>query len=445
MSLLLRLFIAASIVLAAFLGLTGYLLDQSFQESTQAATRDRLQGHLYTLIAFAEITPSGTTVMPKLQREERFNQINSGLYAQILRDDGEDLWLSISSKYKNLPKIFGLTRAQHYFDRSYVDDEEVFVFAFGVSWDPGNPNQVYTFNVIENLSSYNEEIKKFRKQLWFGLSSVAFFLLIVQTLTLHWGLSPLRKSASQIKRIEQGQQELIQGHYPSELRSLTDNLNQLLSSSKEQLERYRHSLGDLAHSLKTPLTLLQNSMETETDCHEFRLLTAEQIERMRQITDYQLQRAATSGTKPLTKPVQIHPIAEKISHSLAKIYQEKKIVFILQIPQTSEFYGDQGDLYEVLGNLLDNAAKWCQQKVSITVETHKDSHKANHICIEDDGPGIDKSLQEEIIKRGVKSTGPAGGSGIGLAIVQDIIKAYQGQFHVRPSKLGGAAFIIQFP
>ena len=151
-------------------------------------------------------------------------------------------------------------------------------------------------------------------------------LLAVQGTILRWGLAPLRQAENELTAIETGQQARLQGKYPPELRGLTGNINALLSHQQEHLERYRRTLGDLAHSLKTPLAVLQSSAENPQDPNELQAVVKEQVERMNQLTGYQLQRAATSGWSVLAAPVDVRAISQKVLAGLRKVYAEKAVV-----------------------------------------------------------------------------------------------------------------------
>jgi len=441
-----RLLIALSVVLTAFLGLTGYTLDKAFQESARTAVKDRLQGRVLALIAAAEVKMNGSIFIPDVLPIVRFNQPRSGLYGQISNNKGEKLWKSPSLDEKSLPVVKLSTSTEIKFEKVRHENEELFSYNFGVSWDLSNKVHIYTVSVAETLESYNKETIQFRNRLWMWLGGVAFVLLAVQGTILSWSLRPLRRAALEIEKIESGEQESLRGRYPKELRGLTKNLNGLIESNQEHLERYRHSLSDLAHSLKTPLALLQSTTETEDEIGPFRQIVAEQVDQMKKIVDYQLQRAATSGQKPLAQPVEIKTIASKISASLGKVYADKNVNCEIIINDDLFFQGDESDLFELLGNLIDNAFRWCQQLVRVSAELGQDAEGEAQIfiSIEDDGPGIDEHMAARVLERGIRSD-EKGGHGIGLAVVNNIVGAYQGNMEINRSELGGAWFLISLP
>lgn len=438
LSLTARLMVALSVVLAAFLSLTGYALDSAFQESARNAVRDRLQGHALTLVASTDISSKSGIVVETPIPVTRLNQRDSGLYARLLTD-GRSVWTSPSLGAISLPPAETLARTDLAFglDESSGKDP-LFVLSYGVSWDVPDASHVYTMQVAENLESYNHEIAGFRRQLFGWLMTIAVALLAVQGLVMRWSLAPLRKAAQEIKSIESGAQEKILGVYPRELRALTDNINGFIQASRERLERYRNSLSDLAHSLKTPLALMRGAAESGEQ-KNLGAVVNDQVSRMGAIVDYQLQRAATSGRTPLARAVAVDVIANKIKSTLDKVYADKSVICEIRIAKSAVFHGDDSDIYELLGNLMDNAYKWCQRRVCITASV--DGNARFNLIVEDDGPGVDPDLAGRVFERGIRSESK-GGSGIGLAVVQDIVIAYGGSLADGVSQLGGASFNV---
>lgn len=441
LSLTARLLISLSIVLTCFLGGTGYVLDKAFQASVKDATKERLHSHAMALIAAAEIKIDGSVYIPDILPIARFNQFNSGLYAQVLNNQGKQLWHSSSSSEKELPQSLQLKNTEATFVISKTPSgEKLFNFNYGVSWDLSNKVHVYTINILESLDAYEKEISRFRQKLWFWLGGVSILLIVVQGSLMRWSLRPIHTAAAEIENIESGEQTALNSSYPKELLILTKNLNALMKSNKQHLTRYRNSLSDLAHSLKTPLALLRSASESNDSKHPLKDVVAEQVDQMKQIVDYQLQRASTSGQNPLSKPVDIKTVANKINNSLLKVYMDKNISSTLEIEPDIQFFGDESDLFELLGNTLDNAFKWAKSCIHIKISTSKKPNTL-HISIEDDGPGIEAQIAQKVLERGIRSD-EGGGTGIGLAIVNDIVQAYEGSIKIDQSQLGGSLFLI---
>lgn len=446
MSLNKRLFFAASIVLALFFGLTGFTLDNIFRENAKAAVADRLEGHVYTLIAATIIGEDKRLHMPE---KLSFSHPSSGLYAQAISNDAKKIWRSPSLSEKNFLFRWALPPVTSRFDMAVMPDGlEIFVYSLGVTWDESeNVHDGYTFSVAERKEIYDVQVKNFRKKLWGWLTGVAFVLLAVQSIILRWGLSPLRRVENDLKAIETGKQTRLEGNYPRELLGLTDNLNRLIYNEREHLARYRDTLGNLAHSLKTPLAVLRGEIEAHSGDHKSSGAIQEQVDRMTQIVEYQLQRAATSGRSAVTARVNVMEITQKITDALLKVYAEKNVQVSLDISSSCLFQGDEGDLMEIIGNMLDNAFKVCDKQVSVNCRIVEDSVSAPtfELSVEDDGPGIPADQVDKILQRGVRGDSKIPGQGIGLAVVNDILQVYSGDLSISDSALGGAKILISMP
>ena len=418
-----RLVLAASVILAAFFGFTGLVLEQAYRNSAEQAVRDRLEGQVIALIAAIEPHRDGSVYLANALAEGRFFTVASGLFGQVQRNGGGVGWQSPSLEKQTLDIGPGLARGKQRFAVIQHAGEPLFVYSLGVSWDEHAPfRQSYTFSVAESQRSYQQQLAAYHR-----LGAVAFGLLVIQGSILRWGLAPLRRLESDLADIETNRQTVLQGHYPKELRGLTNNLNALLATQRSRLQRYRHALGDLAHSLKTPLALLSGLAESRTTPAEQNRLIQEQTERMSRIVDYQLHRAAASGRTILSGPVVLQDLADKVLAALDKVYASKGVVRECNIEAGLISHADYDDLMEVLGNLLDNAYKWCRQRVALSVTVIDDeSSPGIEVCVEDDGDGIDDAMREHVLQRGNRADESTSGHGIGLAVVQNIAEAYGG-------------------
>ena len=189
------------------------------------------------------------------------------------------------------PQPVVLTSGEKSFSKTRVDKDDYYSFAYGVNWATDTDAIAITFNITTDLVSFDRQISEYRVTLWGWLVVMAMLLLVSQALILRWGLSPLRRVAKELNSIETGEQEQIQQNYPQEIERLTSNINTLLQQERDQKTRYRNALGDLAHSLKTPLAVLQSGLGESTDKDNDAM--QRQISRMNAIVEYQLQRAAT--------------------------------------------------------------------------------------------------------------------------------------------------------
>jgi two-component system sensor histidine kinase PhoQ len=433
--------LAASLVLSAFLGLTGLSLDKAFRSATEEALEARLLSNVYALLAAAEEGSDGQLTMPKVLTDPRFNRPDSGLYAQVIQYPEGYNWHSGSSLGQALSFSRDIPPGESESGRFQMTAGEVMGFNFAVVWEDFNGQELkYVLSVAEDLQPIQEQIATYRDSLFLWLGGGALLLLLVQGWVLSWGLRPLREVEEALTDIESGRSEKLQGDYPKELNRLTSNINSLIQHAQARQQRYRDSLGDLAHSLKTPLAILQGIADQPGSySHQ---TVREQVDRMNQIVSHQLHRAAASGRHLLTQSLVIEPLLDKLVRSLGKVYLDKGIQWQTSVAPNSRFYGDEGDLMELLGNLMENACKYGRSQVKVTVT----SDQSLTMCIEDDGEGIPEYQQERVFQRGHRADTRQSGQGIGMAVALDIARAYGGSIELgRSIDLGGALVEVHFP
>ena len=257
-------------------------------------------------------------------------------------------------------------------------DAGFFLQRFGVAWATPGGSYAFTFGVAEDLAPFEEQLAVYRNSLWGWLGGMALLLLAAQWLMLRWGLKPLRRVAGELGKLQDGAQQQITGDYPTEVKLLTDNLNTLLVHERAQQRRYRDALADLAHSLKTPLAVVRAELPQAHAGAELARTLQEQVDRMDRIVGYHLQRAATSGRAAFMAPQPVRPAVERIVKALAKVYADKQVAVEIDVADTTRFRGDEGDLTEALGNLLDNAFKWCRGTVRVRSTAHDGQLTAEH-------------------------------------------------------------------
>ena len=439
-----RLLLVASLVLAGFLGVTGLALDKAFRDSAEAATQERLQSYIYALLAAADEDSDGRMVPPRELPEPRFSKPDSGLYAIITRQDTGPLWQSGSLTGRDMGDTEYQPPGERGFSRLARNGMQLYALAFGVAWeDDAGTEALYTFTVAEDTTVFEAEINSFRSTLWRWLGGMALVLLLAQGVILRWGLRPLRSVTADLQKIEQGRAERLEGDYPRELAGLTSSLNSLIEHSKTVQTRYRNSLGDLAHSLKTPLAILQSSQTGSDAADASHMLVSKQVERMDEIISHQLQRAAVSGRSTLAAPVAVGTVVQRLVRTLDKVYQEKAVAADLELDPEATFTGDEADLTEILGNLLENAYKYCHSAVRVGVNTNQLTGGAE-ISIEDDGPGIPADQVGILLQRGRRMDESVPGQGIGMSMASEIITLYGGDLSFDDSPLGGTLVHLSF-
>ncbi|MEO7431643.1 MAG: ATP-binding protein [Dokdonella sp.] len=444
---------AASLVLAAFLGLAFFALDRAFFQAAESALNDRLQGYLYAYLAGSDQSRSGLLIPPEVGPDRRFDEPSaSGLYAGIVGDKiagvSGKIWRSPSATGRELPFSDELPRGPPQFAGPVqTPTGELFILSEGVDWNSGTKGEIHlTYYVAEDGRALRGQVDVYRRTLLAWLGTLGIGLLLLLFAVLRWSLAPLRKVAADLARVEFGAQERLGRNYPVELSGLTASLDSFIDAERDRVSRYRNTLSDLAHSLKTPLAVMRSQLEADSDGKSLRWTVLEQVGRMDEIVAYQLSRAATSGQQTFAAPLPLDPYAEEIVRSLEKVYASKGVLCEFEIDPAARFHGDQGDLMELLGNLLENAFKWARRRVLLSVRPVQSVGKRAglDLVIEDDGPGIPDDQVEHLLQRGVRGDERVQGHGIGLAIVQDIIKAYRGELAVDSSpSLNGARFTVR--
>lgn len=433
-----RVVLAALAVVLLFLLLAGLSLDRAFRENARAGREEWLLSALFMLMGSAELDQQGRIVLPRQLPEPRFSLPGSGLYANIADVTANTEWQSASSLGFRVPFERALTPGERVFgERVNFRGHRYWVAGHGIKWSIGPTSVALTFSVAEDLTAYQAQLNHYRRTLWGWLAALGTGLLASMVLLLRWGLRPLRLVAQEVAKVQSGRVQQFSRDYPDEIRLLTSNLNHLLQRDREQMQRYRNALADLAHSLKTPLAVLQASASDP------RLLAQhlpEQLDRMNHIIAYQLQRASTAGSARFAAPVVLQPVLEKTLASLRKVHAGKPLALHSDVDPQASWKIDEGDLYELLGNLLDNACKWCRQEVSVRMAI---ADGQLTIRVEDDGPGI--SDPDAILLRGVRADEQVAGHGIGLAMVRDIVEAYGGSLTVGRAAQGGAQINLVLP
>lgn len=434
-----RLLVVASIILTAFFVLTAAVLESAFRESTLQAQRDKLEGLVYALIAAARTDINGNLTIDASEiSDRRLLHSASGLQAALFDEQGRLVWTSTAFLEMAAPPTPEV--GEWRFEKRATPS--VFALTYGLRWiDLADDPKRYTFAVVEDAMSFERQLDTYRRELWLWLAATAAGLLLIQYLVLRWGLAPLRRLVGELNAVERGEKSEIRSNYPDELKPLANGLNAMIRSERSQQQRYRNALGDLAHSLKTPLAVLRGIAEGETVEASQREPLTEQLGLMEKIMGYQLRRAATAGRRTLAEPIAPAPIAHKLTQALGKVYADKQIRFEIRIDESLRMRADNDDLFELMGNLLDNACKYGATRVGIRLESGPGS---TLLQIQDNGPGFPEHASE-LLERGARADTQRAGQGIGLASVNEIVKAYEGTIELGASNWGGARVSIRLP
>ncbi|WP_112663089.1 sensor histidine kinase [Microvirga flavescens] len=288
-----------------------------------------------------------------------------------------------------------------------------------------------------------DSARRFSFALFVTFSLLGLALGFTTLLQIRFGLQPLAQLRGALGAIRRGEAERIQGEYPRDIAPVASEINLLLETNREILERARTQVGNLAHALKTPLSIIVNEAEGAPNEVKVR----EQAVIMRDQVNYYLDRAraaAMAGT--LGTLTEVEPVLRALARTFDKIYRDKNLQIEISTSPATRFRGERQDLEEMAGNLIDNAAKWAVGHVKITVEQQQqDERPWIHVVIDDDGPGLPEGAREEMIKRGRRLDETKPGSGLGLSIVSDLAALYRGRLKLEASPLGGLRAKLELP
>ena len=425
-----RLILGAALVLLAFMAGAGLAVQRAHADSVRVAYDARLQGTVYLLLAAAELDAGGALLMPQAFAEPRLSLPGSGLYATISNSGRADVWQSPSAVGARLPVARAAAVGQWRYETLAQPGASFMAATYGVRWATRQREATLVLSVLEDKSQFDREIAAFNRTLLSWLGGAAFLLLFAQTVLLEWAVAPMRRVTREIKRVETGEQSRIEGRYPAEIAALTDNLNTLIGQERVRQTRYREALSFLAHSLKTPLAVLRTALHEPAQLPQ---AVAQQVDRMDDIVQHQLGRAAASGAARFAPHLLLLPIVARIRDSLNKVYADKGLAFTLDCPADLGWRIDEGDAFEILGNVLDNAAKWARR--CVVVRVWRDADRL-FIRVEDDGPGF--ADVHAIPQLHVRQDERVPGHGVGLAVVSDLVASHQGELKLSHAALGGA-------
>lgn len=443
-SLRVRLMLGAAVTVLMFILALFPALQQVFTSALEESIEQRLAADASALISAARIT-KGQLRMPEKLPDEEFEILTARQLGFIYDSKGVLIWRSRSSELETVnyqPKYDG--RGHEFLRVKDALGREFFVYDIEVDLLRGQ-NAAFSIVTMQPVSDYQAMYDNLRQQLYVWLGFALLLLLGFLWLGLGWGIRSLRSLSAELDEVENGTRDSLSDEHPRELLRLTRSLNRLLESERQQSERYRHSLDDLAHSLKTPLAVLQGLGEViaaQPVNHNQAKTLQGQVNRMNQQISYQLQRASLRKSGLLRYSVKLKPLVDSLTEALDKVYRDKRVAVTSDFSLGVRMPVEQGALLELLGNLLENAYRLCINEIRIRAQLLGNYYE---LVVEDDGPGVPEHQRERILQRGERLDTQYPGQGIGTAVVKDIIDSYGGQLFVEESVLGGAKFRILFP
>ena len=417
------------------------ILDNAYKRSTLSIEFLRLENVLQDLITLTDPSIEKDNIIVNADINNRLRRPLSGLYAQVNDMQGKLIWRSSSTMGQSLPVVNNIKQGEKKFYKILFNKTEpLFAMSYLVKMSEFNKNKMFIFSVAENKYYFNKQLSEFSQALWDSLVSFIVLIVFILIVILNWGFYPIKKLTKEIKKVEDGELKYLKSAYPKELIYLKNNINHFIEHEEKRRTRYINAIADLAHSMKTPLAILRNLKRGSSQKNNIQYVIDEQLKRLEEIVCYQLQRAATSGATIFPRPIFIVLIINKLLKALQKVYIDKNVLVDNLVPPHLMFYGEELDLFEVLGNCLDNAFKWCHDKVVIKGSK---KHKLM-IVVEDNGLGFPTKTIDNFKKRGVRADESKSGQGLGLSMATEIVEIYGGELLLSNLHPNGAKVSIIF-
>lgn len=423
---------------------SGFALDSLYRNQGLRAIEDVLDAQVIALISTAELGADGRLV-PQNLAEPRLATPGSGLYAEIVGAAGT--WRSPSTagsglRLESMPRP-GERRLE---GARLADGTRVIALSLGVRWEPeAGAARDYVLRAVQSLEPWYAELLRVRTGIATGLLLLALLLLGGLAIALRIALGPLRRLEREIVDIEAGRRETLGGGWPRELAGVTGNLNAFLVGERKRLERYRATLGNLAHSLKTPLAAMRGLIERGDSAPS---ALAPQLDRMQDIVQHQLKRAVMGGAGATLTDLVVQEPLEQLRAALGKVYADKDIQASVAVAAGTAYPIDASDFMELAGNLMDNACKYGRRRIEVRATPWTAAawrRPGLALEIEDDGIGIRPAERARVLERGVRADESVAGQGIGLAVAREIAASYAGSLEIGESRLGGARVSVRLP
>jgi two-component system sensor histidine kinase PhoQ len=313
-----------------------------------------------------------------------------------------------------------------------------FEMSYRVIWETAG-DRTFTFHLSAQQRPYRAAIASFRRTLMLGLIGVVAALMAAQVFAVAWGLRPMAEMARRIEAVEAGAQARMGDAYPPELAGLARSIDRFIDHEIGSRDRYRRAMDDLAHSLKTPLAVLRNALRQSPAPDE--PLLGEQLDRMENAVAHQLSRALAARPVVLAGRTPLAPVVTRLINALRTAYADKPVQVEVHVAAELVVRCDERDLMEMLGNLLENAFKYCAGRILVAAN----GSESVHLTIDDDGPGVPSELRRDVLARGARADTAQPGQGIGLAVVAELAASYRGSFSIEAAPMGGARAVLDLP
>ena len=436
-----RLILSSLVVSVVLLVATGLLLASLFTAALERNFDQRLRSVLDGLLANIEVTAEGSPRLSSAIVDPRFGLPLSGWYWQVVPVDAAQGTADLASnslleqRLTVPPEFAGKVGVQAFY---LTDTLGVTLRAIAQVFTlPGSTRQ-YSVLVAGNYDELSAEVQSFNRALISSLVLLALGLALAVFVQVRFGLRPLRAMQAKLLAIRQGEVTELKGEYPAELRPVADELNLLIQSNAEIVERARTQVGNLAHALKTPLSVLTNEAAGQET--PLAAKVTEQTGLMRDQVSLYLDRARRAArAQGLGAVTDVKPVLEALARTLERINRDKAVTVTVDCAEALKFRGERQDLEEMVGNLMDNACKWAAARVTVSARPAPSAAGRSLlvIAVEDDGPGLPPELRSQALKRGQRLDETKPGSGLGLAIVRETAAMYNGDVQLDEASLGG--------
>lgn len=444
-----RLIWLASAWIAAALLATGLILTSVFQESGLRRMGETLNATLDEVLLATEVTPEGVVTRPIA--DSATLRVGSGEYWSVAEPAPEgglrvvsrsrSLWDTDLPAPPDLPARLEAAFGQTITYNAYSDAGEHLRIAATMKDLSGRDAPVVFLAGMDRVN-IDADIRAFATVTWLALALLGAGLAAAVFIQVRVGLRPLYALRNEIAEVRKGRALRIEAEYPLEVQPLAEQVNRLLSHNQEVVERQRTHVGNLAHALKTPLSvLLAEANGRDGDLPE---LIRRQSEVMKAQVDHHLRRArAAARAQSLGERTDFGEVADEMAVMLERVFEEKGVEIDWRAPDGLAFQGERQDLQEILGNLMENACKWGRRRVRVSAERLDEGRM--RVVVEDDGPGLPPDQRDTVIRRGARLDENAPGSGLGLSIVDELTRAYGGRFSLSDSAMGGLKAVLELP
>jgi signal transduction histidine kinase len=451
-SLAFRLIASSAAVAVVLLVAAAYLLNSLFQQALERNFDSRLRAALDGILANVELSPNG---VPQLQgpiADNRFSLPLSGWYWQITAPDKIIADLASGSLLEqriNAPAgALSKRDSDGVASFSTLDNQGQHLRAIEQHFKLFGSPKDYSFLVTGNFDELKAEVSSFRQALLTVLGLLGAGLLAAILAQVRFGLQPLVEMQHSLNDIRSGKTELLRDDFPQEIQPVADELNLLVQSNFEIIDRARMQVGNLAHALKTPISVLTNeARDLKTPLAE---KVKEQIDVMRDQVNLYLDRARRAArAQTIGSSTEVEPVLQSLARTLQRINRDKGLTIKVEAPAQLRFRGERQDLEEMVGNLMDNACKWAKSQVLVTATQlpalGEDGRTWLNLAVDDDGPGIPPEKRAEALKRGRRLDESKPGSGLGMSIIVETAGMYSGTVELSKAALGGLRANLQLP